>query len=554
MLRDYQRQSVEKTWDILLRDLKSRPLIVLPTGAGKSHVLAALASDAKQRWGVRTLVLTHVKELVQQNADKLRNADHDLDVGVYSAGLNSRDTHNDVIVASVQSVFKRIAELSKPKPFSLIIIDEAHLIPPSGDGMYRTALEALEAINPKSRLCGLTATPFRTGTGSLVGDKQPFSVISHEVGVRYLIDSGYLCRPVTKGGNSEAETSDLHIRQGEFIASEMSKRFMSIFTASMNEMFAITCIRKSILVFCSSVEHAMACWDFAQGLYYEAAVVTGTTPHDERDEIIRKFRDGEIRYLFNVNVLTTGFDAPNCDAVVLLRSTMSPGLYCQMVGRGFRLHSSKSDFLVLDFGQNVSRHGCIDQIKPAFHRVSLGEAGNADMPTKKCPACQTFWPLAQKVCEECGHKFEFKPAHEAKASDDKILSEEQPVTYENLTITDIEYQVWYKRGAGPTTPRTMRVTYYAGYHTVSEWICIEHEQGSFARNKAEEWWKNRSQYPFPRDAEEAVFIANSGGLKTPEWVRIKNTPGERWQQVESCYLGLQDFPVAEENFCNGGDL
>lgn len=539
-LRDYQRESVDKTWQVLLSDKTSRPLIVLPTGAGKSHVLAALAHEALDRWGVRTLVLTHVKELVEQNAEKLRMADHGLDVGIYSAGLDSRDTSNDVIVASVQSVYRRIADLSKPAPFSLVVVDEAHLIPLSGDGMYRTALEALGKINPRVRLCGLTATPFRTGTGSLYGKGQPFSCVSHEVPIKQLIDDGYLCPPITKGADCEAETSDLHIKQGEFVASEMSERFMSIFASSMNEMFALTAERRSILVFCSSVEHAMACWDFAKGLYYKSEVITGKTPREERDEIIKRFRDGEIRYLFNVNVLTTGFDAPNCDSVVLLRSTMSPGLYAQMVGRGFRLHPRKSNFLVLDFGQNVVRHGPIDQIRPAKHRTQLGQAFGGEQPMKKCPVCKTFAPISAKECLECGHEFQFKPVHEKTAGTEKVLSDESPVTFENLTVTGVEYQVWAKRGAPIGAPRTMRVTYLSGYHSVSEWICVEHS--GWARAKAEEWWKKFSKYPMPEDADDAVRLANLGALKTPEWVRVKQEPGEKYEQIVGHFCGMQDFP------------
>lgn len=546
-LRPYQQLVVDNTWRLMQNDRESRPLIVLPTGSGKSHVIAKLAHDALMRWGARTLVLTHVKELVEQNADKLRAADSDIDVGVYSAGLKQRDTIDSVIVAGIQSVYKRIPELSDP-PFSLVIVDECHTLPPSSDGMYRQALEHLEAINPRCRLIGLTATPFRMTSGLLIGNGQPFTEISHEAGIRELIDEGYLCRPVSRGAAFEAETSELKIRNGDFVAGQMEARFQDIFVHSLNEMFSATSLRRSVLVFCAGVEHAKNCNDFAQGIHESSAIITAQTPASSRDEIVRRFRDGEIRYLFNVGVLTTGFDAPNCDAVVLLRSTMSPGLYVQMIGRGFRLHPGKHDFLVLDFGQNIARHGPIDRIEVSdrWHTAS----NPAEQPGyKKCPMCQVFSPIAERVCIECGHKFEFKAPYDATPADDEVLSTGPAITYENLDVTGVEYSVHRKRGAPDDHPQSMWVAYKIGYHEVSEWVCIEH--AGFAGAKAKSWWRDRSNYPMPETAAEAVELARAGALKTPQWIRVKRIEGERFDSVVGYFFGNQEFPTIDEEILSG---
>ncbi len=155
VLRPYQEAAVAAVYEHL-RMRNDNPVVVLPTGAGKSLVIAKLAYDAVCQWLGRVLVVTHVQELVEQNADKIRRASPELKVGVYSAGLRRRDTREAVIVAGIQSIFRRACELDA---FDLVIVDEAHTIPPDGDGMYRQFLDDAEVVNPAVRVIGLTATP-----------------------------------------------------------------------------------------------------------------------------------------------------------------------------------------------------------------------------------------------------------------------------------------------------------------------------------------------------------------------------------------------------------
>jgi DNA repair protein RadD len=153
--------------------------------------------------------------------------------------------------------------------------------------------------------------------------------------------------------------------------------------------------RQSCLIFASGVQHGRhVARVFQEKHSQECGFVCGDMPSAERDELLSRFRSDlgkqlferpPLKYLCNVNVLTTGFDAPNFDCVVLLRPTMSPGLYYQMVGRGFRLYPGKQNGLVLDFGGNLLRHGPVDQVQPRSRKA----AGNGHAPVKECTYART---------------------------------------------------------------------------------------------------------------------------------------------------------------------
>ncbi len=152
--------------------------------------MATICRDAVVQWNGRVLILAHVKELLQQTADKLSTVCPEVSFGIYSAGLKRRDTNNPVIVAGIQSVYRRACELDA---FDLILVDEAHLIPLEGDGMYRQFLADARKVNPHLRVIGFTATPYRLKSGSICTHDGFLNHICYEVGVRELIRDGYLC-------------------------------------------------------------------------------------------------------------------------------------------------------------------------------------------------------------------------------------------------------------------------------------------------------------------------------------------------------------------------
>ncbi len=537
-LRPYQRQAVDAVYEHL-RTRDDNPCVVIPTGGGKTPVIATICRDAVQQWGGRVLILAHVKELLEQAAEKLRVIAPDLPVGLYSAGLKRRDLGYSVTIAGIQSVYERACDVG---PVDLIIIDEAHLIPPDGEGMYRTFLSEARIVNPNIRVIGLTATPFRLKSGTICAPENILNHVCYEIGVRELIVQHYLSPLRTKAGTLKPDTKQLHVRGGEYLAGEVESLMDddNLVLAACREIVQLSADRKSVLIFASGVQHGQhICRVMEERHKQECGFVCGETLPFERDELIHRFRAGALKYLCNVNVLTTGFDAPNIDCVAMVRPTLSPGFYYQMVGRGFRLHPGKQDCLVLDFGGNVLRHGPVDLL-----RVVETANGGGEAPAKECPQCHALIATAYSLCPECGHVFPSRenPKHEPSASNEGILSGQ--ITRTEYAVQEVSYRVHHKKKAASGTPPTMRVEYRIGFNEfVSEWLCFGHE--GFARHKSILWWKHRSHEPVPATTEEAVELACAGALAPTLAITVERKAGEAFDRVVGCRLG--DVPPRLES-------
>jgi DNA repair protein RadD len=538
-LRSYQESAKRAVYEHL-RSRDDNPLVVIPTAGGKTPLMASICKDAVSEWGGRVLILAHVRELLQQAAEKLHAACPELPFGVYSAGLNRRDTAQEIIVAGIQSIYQRASELGA---FDLALIDEAHLIPPEGDGMYRRFLADARRLNPRLRIIGFTATPFRLNSGSLCSPEGFLNAICFEIGVGELIRDGYLCPLITKAGKVKADTRGLHVRHGEFIADEVEALMDqgALVQAACAEIVDQTHDRHACLLFASSIahgEHLVRVLAQQQGV--ECGFVCGNTPTPQRDETLHRFRCGQLKYLCNVNVLTTGFDVARIDCVALLRPTLSPGLYYQMVGRGFRLHPGKENCLVLDFGGNVLRHGPVDQVT-----VSAARNGKGPAPVKECPECQSLIATGYARCPDCGQAFPPRQPRRcaAQASGAPILSEERTIT--RHAVQKVFYSIHTKRGASPHAPKTLRVDYRLALNKYqSEWICLEHR--GYPRQKAIGWWKRRSAEPVPHAAAEALVIAQDGKLANTRFLTLRKVAGEPYGQI----LDYELEPIPELVFCD----
>ena len=531
ILRPYQNEAVEAVYQHL-RTHDDNPCVVIPTAGGKTPVIATICRDAVQLWGGRVLILAHVKELLEQTAEKLRAVAPDLPFGIYSAGLRRRDLGYPVTVAGIQSVYQKACDIDA---VDLAVVDEAHLIPPDSEGMYRQFLRDMRVVNPQVRVVGFTATPFRLKSGTICAPENILNAVCYEIGVRELIVQGYLSPLRTKAGSLKPATEQLHVRGGEFVAGEAENLMddEQLVLAACREIVEYTCDRRSVLIFAAGVKHGLHIADVLRTRHrVECGFVCGETLPFERDDTLRRFRAGELKYLCNVNVLTTGFDAPNIDCVALLRPTLSPGLYYQMVGRGFRLHPGKPDCLVLDFGGNVVRHGPVDAL-----RVSALESdGNGDAPAKECPECRAVIAAGYGTCPECAYEFPEpeRQKHKPTAGTEAILSDQ--VTRTEYNVDEVFYAVHEKRGAAPDAPRTMRVDYRIGFQTyVSEWVCVEHD--GYARQKAEAWWRGRSSEPVPDTAEAAVELAEMGALAPTLAITVERREGDRFDRVVAYRLG-----------------
>ncbi|MDD1828213.1 DEAD/DEAH box helicase [Photobacterium sp. ZSDE20] len=390
-LRPYQADSVKSVIHYF-RKHQTPAVLVLPTGAGKSLVIAELARLAKGR----VLVLAHVKELVEQNHEKYEG--YGLKGSIFSAGLGRKETDQQVVFASVQSVVRNLDSFSNQ--FSLLVIDECHRVPDEKTSSYQKVITHLRENNSGIKVLGLTATPYRLGMGWIyqyhtrgqVRSDEPrfFRDCIFELPIRYLLDEGFLTparmidapvlsydfsqlKPASTGRYKEAEL-DMVIEQSKRATPQI-----------VDQIIHLAQDKLGIMVFAATVRHAQEILGLLpEG---EAAIVIGDTPTLERDQIINDFKERKIKFLVNVSVLTTGFDAPHVDLIAILRPTESISLYQQIVGRGLRLSPGKKECLVLDYAGNS-----YDLYQP-----EVGDPkpdSDSEIITIPCPACgfnNNFW-------------------------------------------------------------------------------------------------------------------------------------------------------------------
>jgi len=505
-LRDYQQEALDAL-ESYVASQEGNPLVVMPTGSGKSHVIADFVLHMNQQNQQNTLIVSHVKEILLQNYEKLQDAWPYGSIGLYGASLKRRDSQNDIIYAQLQSVWNKVEYLPR---FHLLVIDEAHLVPKEGEGMYRSLISSLKEQNPELKVVGFTATPYRLNSGMLTdGDGSIFDDIAIDYGSGEnfvkLIDDGYLAPLVTKCMDTEYDVESVGMRGGEFIQTDLQKKMndRGRTEKAIQEVLIKGQNRKQWLIFCAGIKHAeMVCklLDFSN---ISARVISGETPSNERDQLIEEYKSGKLKALVNCDVLTTGFDAPITDLIVMLRPTQSPGLYVQMMGRGMRPAEGKKNCLVLDFAKNIERHGPINQIKPnqKGKRKKTGQA-----LVKSCPACKSYVPKGANTCPDCGHTF---PARKIDldliSSKLDIISNVAKKTKYEIKVIDM--WVGEHQKIGSTTP-VLKVSYKTPNKIISEYICFEHT--GYPRDKAVRWW-NQMGTPAslrkspPKTVEEALF-------------------------------------------------
>ncbi len=407
-LRPYQQAAVDATLRHFRRS-RDPALIVLPTGAGKSVVIAELARVARGR----VLVLAHVKELVEQNHQKF--ASYGLPGGIYSAGLQQKDSDEKVIFGGIQSVAKAPKEFFKE--FSLLVIDECHRVSDAVDTQYLGVIEQLRKENPELCILGLTATPYRLDTGWIYNyhadgymrtdERRTFKRCVFELTLAQMIREKFLTPPVQIDAPvASYDFSSLNLPPGKtsYSTAEIDailKDQARITPVIVRNIVELAKERRGVLIFSASVSHAKEVLKLLP--YRESAMVLGDTSIEERDEIVDAFKAQKIKYLVNVSVLTTGFDAPHVDLIAILRPTESVSLYQQIVGRGLRLFEGKRDCLVLDY-TGVPH----DIMAPQIHeRRPIAEAVAVKVPCPDCDHENEFWGIASEdgqVLEHFGAK------------------------------------------------------------------------------------------------------------------------------------------------------
>lgn len=440
-LRSYQQEAVDRTL-AYFKKKRLPAVIVLPTGAGKSLVIAELAKIAKGR----VLVLAHVKELVEQN--HLKYESYDLEAGIYSAGLNQKDSKQKVIFGSIQSVAN--AEDSFFRDFTLLVIDECHRVGLEADSQYAQVIKRLKLNNKNICILGLTATPYRLGLGWIYNyshrgelktqEMRFFKHCLYELPLEYMIRNQYLTPPVrvdipvTSYDFSELTEGGRPYTMGELENVLKQQRRLTPLIIKNIVDIAENYQRQGVMIFSSTVNHAQEVMESLPA--GQARLVLGDTDDSERDRIIEAFKNKEFKYLVNVSVLTTGFDAAHVDVIAILRPTESVSLYQQIIGRGLRLDTGKRDCLVLDYtgmGHNIYAPE-VGEKKPARESVPVEVA---------CPECEfvnNFWGIVDddgNVIEHfgrkcrgamqrpetyefipCGYRFRFKVCDHCSAEND----------------------------------------------------------------------------------------------------------------------------------------
>lgn len=546
-LRPYQQEAVDATngaWDA---HPEQATLIALPTGTGKSLVVASLLKDALTRRGCRrALVLTHSAELVKQDYLAAKRFWPTIKAGLYCAQLGSKNKQAQATFASIQSY-------NRTKPFpnvDCIIIDEAHLVSSNDSTMYRKVLDAHRKANPGLLVVGLTATPYRMTSGLLTGPGGLFSTICYDRtkadAFVDMINKGYLVRPEPRQADVQYDTRQVRTQAGEFVVSDLEKK---VDTANLNESVVSESIRllegrKCVLVFCTGVGHAEHIAEVYKKHGQAADVVHGGTKKyplskEERAKRIQAFKAGKTRFLANCQVLTTGFDHPAIDALVVLRPTQSPGLWAQIVGRGLRpvyapdmplnttaerhaaiADGGKADCIVLDFGGNIARLGQINNPK-----IPKSKKDRAAPLVKECGNCKAQAKLTAKFCPVCGSEFVRKERGESKfnprAAVADIISEADMQTLyqhpekETRTILDMKGEA-YERKDGKGKHKTLKVSYrLKGGKKVVEYVCLDHPKFGYPHERALEWWGHMGNGQPAPSVDNAFAIMEMGGLNAP---------------------------------------
>lgn len=513
-LRDYQRGAIDAVFAAWAAGIRN-PLVEKATGTGKALVIAELVLAVLARWPeTRILVLTDSVEILTQDFEHLERQAPDVAAaaGINSASLGRRDTCQQVVFAQLQSVHRDPAQLGRRH---LVIVDEAHKIPRHLHSMYHKVFAAVDA----GEICGFTATVFRLDSGLLIeGTDALFSKVVFTFGYRDALLGGYVVPIVSKIGKNAIDTTNVRVRRGEFdeAALERAATSHNLVERSCAEIIQRCTGRYTVLVFCVGVEHAEAVAGTLCRLGETASVVTGTTPAPIRQHRIESFRDGDIRFLVNVGVLTTGSNIPPVTAIAVLRPTMSTGLWIQMLGRGTRLSPGKADCLVLDFGGNLRRHGPIDMARAGFDPSLL----------RTCPQCEAVAPVSDETCKTCGHVWPKGPGRSQGARELKhgFKPDDAPAQVtqwepEWLEVSHCDARKHHKY-SDPGAPPTLRVDYMCGLHPYTEWICFEH--AGYARARAADWWAAMGgEDPVPDTVTEALerfgeLSAITGILPAPD--------------------------------------
>jgi DNA repair protein RadD len=528
------------------------PVVAMPTGTGKSVVIARFAHSALSRWNSqRFMFLTHVQELIEQNAKALVRAWPEAPIGIYSAALGKKETDAPITFGGIASVNHDPGAFGH---IDMLGIDECHLLSSGGDTMYQNTIAVLRERNPYLKVTGFSATPYRMGQGLITDNPRDGKRLFTDFAIdmtgfqwfNWFIDQGYLAKLVTMPTDSELDVSGVGMSGGDFNGKALTDKLDGQDKEHYNacrEMVARGFNRRAWLVFTAGIERSEWVADTLNTLGVKSTFVHSRLEKAERTERVRAYRAGEYQCMVGNNVFTTGFDYSAIDLIGMLRPTRSTGLWVQMLGRGTRpLYAPGSDLnsiegrlwaiqmsgklncLVLDFAGNARELGPVnDPVLP--HKKG---AGGGEIPMKICGHCGCYQHLSARVCDNCMTPFPPGTILTHKAFSGDILRTEEP-KMEWFNVTAVIYRVHQKGGGKPM----VRVTYACGFRSFEEWVCIEHDK--YLGKKARDWWRTRVtpkylDYGPPPTAIEFV-----------EWKHLLKSPRRIYVQTNKQYPEVQNY-------------
>lgn len=555
IFRDYQEYAIESIFRYFMDGGTGNPIVAMPTGTGKSVVIGGFIERAFQRYpGQRIIKLTHVKELITQNFEKLLAIWPTAPAGIYSAGLGRRDITCPIIYAGIATAIKAVEKFGH---IDLMLIDECHLVSPKADTMYMAFIQGLKEVNPNLKVIGFTATQFRNGQGLLTEEGGLFTDTCIDMttmdSFNWFLSEGYLCPLVPRPTATTLNLEGVGISQGDYNLKQLQESVdkEEVTYAAIQEAIELGQGREHWLVFASGVEHAINVTAMFESMGIPATCIHSKMKAVERDKRLADYKAGVYRVMVNNGILTTGFDFPALDLIIMLRPTRSPSLWVQMLGRGTRpfysdgfdltttegrltaiANSSKRNCLVLDFAGNTRRLGPInDPVMPK----KKGKGGG-DAPVRICENCGIYCHASLVNCPECGFEFPRDVKFGFKAGVDALIKDgmEAPLV-EEFVVERVVYREHKKEGR----PTSIRANYYCNLHMFSEWICLEHE--GFAKRKARIWWRERAGTEAPISVAEGFERLDE--LRTP--IRIKVWTNKKHPEIMN-YEYEEELPAVTE--------
>lgn len=576
--RYYQDDAIRSLWDYFERFeyQAGNPLVVMPTGTGKSLVIGGFLHEACQRFPfTRAMMLTHSSKLVKQNFATACKIWPTAPIGVYCDKLKRKELGAPITFGTINSAVNKAAAFGF---IDFLLIDEAHMVSPSEKTMYQKLIAVLKRTNPFLKVIGFTATPFRMKQGMLIEPGSIFTDICYDISdfesFNRLLAEGFMTRLVVPANlSTQIDISSVRVTGGEFNQKDLARVSDQerITRAAIEETLAHGADRKHWVVFATDIAHCEHVAAILNEMGVSAVAVHSGNKEfpldeDEADKRLELFEAGKVTALVNNNQLTTGYDFAGIDLILVLRAVMSPGLWVQMLGRGTRcvfapgfdldtvigrlsaiMAGPKQSCLVMDFAGNRRRLGPInDPIKP--NPKKKGPPGDA--PFKICPniKCQCYQHASARFCSECGTLFPIRTKLEEEFATDDIIrgmgkpEEPEEMILHRLKVDSVDYALHRPRDGRPPS---LLVTYGCGFRKFKEYVCLQH--GGYPQQKARDWWmtRNPGTLTIPDTVAEAYSLV--GTLFKPSEVEIHEKPARNAEKHGRFEVNRCFFPCGPNN-------